>query len=297
MHSESPIVEGVHTRRGAGDLDYVHVRAAAGSAVLCLQGAQLLEYRSASSPEPLLWVSESAIHRRGHALRGGIPICWPWFGPHPEQTGAPAHGYARISPWILQEARRLGDAIALTLRLVAPQDAGEAERHAELELGVEVGDSLRLRLHTRNRGPHPLRMTQALHAYLRVGDVRRLRLTGLDGATCVDKLDAMRNSVQRGALAFDGPIDRMFVGTESACVVDDPALRRRIRVSKEGSRSTVVWNPWREGAAALSDMREASWDRMLCVEAGNVERDGLTLPPGAEHVLGAHYQVLEFPGA
>ncbi len=289
--------EGVDVRRGAGGLDYVHVQAAAGSARLCLQGAQLLEYRSVSSAESLLWVSESASPLRGQALRGGIPICWPWFGPHPERADAPAHGYARIRPWALEQARRVGDAVALKLRLLGPHDASEAAGDAELELDVEVGESLRLRLRTRNRGNQVLRMTQALHAYLRVGDVRRLRLSGLDGATCVDKLDGMRNSVQRGDLSFDGPIDRMFVGTESVCVVDDPILRRRIRVSKEGSHSTVVWNPWREGAASIPDMREASWDRMLCVEAGNVERDLVTLQPGSEHVLGAHYQLLEWPGA
>ena len=297
MHPESPIIEGVHARRGAGDLEYLEVRAAAGSALLCLQGAQLLEYRSALNPEPLLWVSESASYRRGQALRGGIPICWPWFGPHPEQAGAPAHGYARISPWTLQQARRVGDRVALQLRMAAARDAGGAAADAELELEVEVGESLRLRLRTRNRGPRALPMTQALHAYLRVGDVRRLSLAGLDGATSVDKLDGMRNAVQRGELGFDGPIDRMFVGTESACVVDDPVLRRRIRVSKQGSRSTVVWNPWREGAAAIPDMREARWDHMLCVEAGNVERDRISLLPGADHVLEAHYQVLEYPGA
>ena len=291
MQQAVPISEGVHLRRGPGDLDYVHVRAAAGSAVLCLQGAQVLEYTSALSAAPLLWVSESAEAGRGRPLRGGIPICWPWFGPHPDRADAPAHGPARITPWTLQAAERVGDAVELVLRMGMPGAALLASWRAELELRVEVGDSLRLSLRTRNLAERPMRMTEALHAYLRVGDLRRVRLQGLDGAACVDKLAAMRAGVHHGDLRFDGPIDRMFVGTTSSCLLEDPVLRRHIRVTKQGSASTVVWNPWQEGAANMPDMRGASWDQMLCVEAGNVERDQLTLDPATEHVLGAHYQV------
>ncbi|WP_018914433.1 D-hexose-6-phosphate mutarotase [Thiomonas sp. FB-6] len=292
MRPSVPISEGVHVRRGAGDLDYLHVGAASGSAVLCLQGAQLLEYRSARSAAPLLWVSEAAEYRQGRPLRGGIPICWPWFGPHPDDASAPSHGYARITPWTLHASERVGDAVALELRMAAP-DAGLRPWRAELELRVEVGESLRLLLRTRNLEARPMRTSEALHAYLQVGDVRRVRLQGLDGAAFVDKLDAMRGGVHHGELHFDGPVDRMFVGTTSACVVEDPVLRRSIRVSKQGSASTVVWNPWQDAAAGMRDMRGDGWGRMLCVEAGNVERDQLMLAPGAEHVLGTRYELLD----
>jgi dihydroxy-acid dehydratase/glucose-6-phosphate 1-epimerase len=296
MQQAVSISEGVRLRRGAGDLDYLHVSAPGGSAVLCLQGAQLLEYRSALSAHDVLWVSEAAEHGAGRPLRGGIPICWPWFGPHPEDGGAPAHGYARVTPWLLHATERVGDVVALVLRM-SQVDGVQAPRwRAELELRVEVGDSLRLGLRTRNLEPRPMLLTEALHTYVHVGDVRRVRLQGLDATTYVDKLAGMRSDVQHGELRFEGPIDRMFVGTTSDCVVHDPVLRRSIRVTRQGSASTVVWNPWQEGASRMPDMAGTGWERMLCVEAGNVERDLITLQPGAEHLLGAHYQVLEFPG-
>ena len=297
MQQELSIGEGVRLRRGAGDLDYLHVRAAGGSAMLSLQGAQLLEYRSALSPEPLLWVSEAAEYRQGRPLRGGIPICWPWFGAHPDDAGAPAHGYARITPWTVHATERVDDVVVLVLRMSEPACAPGPCWRAELELRVEVGESLRLRLRTRNLEPRPMRLTEALHAYLRVGDVRRVRVRGLDAATSVDKLAGLRSEVHHGDLRFDGPIDRMFVGTPSSCVVEDPVLGRHIRITKNGSASTVVWNPWQEGAARMPDMAGAGWERTLCVEAGNVERDLITLLPGAEHELGAHYQVLPSGGA
>ncbi len=280
----------------ADGLDYLHVETPAARATVCLQGAQILEYASAASATPLLWMSETAVRRSGHALRGGIPICWPWFGAAPPPARGMQHGYARTAPWRLDAARRSGDEVTLDLRMLAPRAGEMTPLQAQAELCIRIGRSLSLELRTRNLGQQELRLTEALHAYLRVGDVRRVRLGGLDGARYVDKLAHGSAGVQHGDLRFEAAVDRMFVGTESECVIHDPVLSRRIFITKFGSQSTVVWNPWQEGADAIADMRGAGWQRMLCVEAGNVDRDALCIAAGAEHRLGASYRVQDLPG-
>ena len=280
--------------RSPNGLHDLRLRTPAASATIRLQGAQLLEYASAACRQPLLWVSEAAIHRPGHALRGGIPLCWPWFGAGRGAASAVQHGYARTAQWALCAAQRDGDEVALTLRMRQPEGLPFPLLPAEATLRIEVGARLSLELRTRNQGTQAIVITEALHTYLLVGDVRQVRLAGLDGASFVDKLDGMRQGVQRGEVRCDRAIDRMFLSTTSECLLDDPVLSRRILLRKSGSRSTVVWNPWLEGAGRMADMRGAGWQRMLCVEAGNVDRDRIVVEPDAEHVLRASYEVEEY---
>lgn len=250
---------------------------------VCTQGAHVARWLSGG--RDVLFLSRRSRFERGQAIRGGVPVIFPWFGDDPEGLGRPAHGFARRMTWNLVEKRLEAEALHVALEL--SDDAGTRALwpHAfGLRLEAELGAALTLTLRVENRDGAPLRFETALHTYLAIGDVRRATLSGLAGATFLDKLDGGRRHREgRAPLAFTGEIDRVYVDTGATCTLEDPVLGRTLTVEKEGSRSTVVWNPWVEKAARLADMADDEWPAMLCVESGNVADDRVTLAPGATH--------------
>lgn len=263
-----------------------HIRNAHATASVALYGAQPLTFQPHGAP-PLLWLSEQAVYAPGKAIRGGIPLCWPWFGPHPSDLSLPAHGFVRTRVWqVLSASGAPGGATALRLGLT-DDDASRAlwPHPFELELALLVGGALQLELLVRNTGEAPLSFSGALHSYFTVGDVAQIAVGGLDGAEYLDQTDAMRRVRQSGPVRFAGEVDRIYLDTEAECAVEDPSLGRTIRVAKSGSRSTVVWNPWAEKARRLADMADDAYRGMVCVETANAAEDAVTLAPGAEHRL------------
>ncbi|BBL72747.1 D-hexose-6-phosphate mutarotase [Methylogaea oryzae] len=277
----------------AGGLVLAEVANAQARATLALQGAQLTTWSPAGEP-PVLWLSPGAILRPGKAIRGGVPLCWPWFGAHPSEAAFPAHGFARTALWeVAETGRRADGATCIALRLPAVAEARAWWPHAfELELRVTVGTALELELVTRNTGGAAFTVGTALHAYFAVSDVRRVALHGLEGLPYLDKLDGGRRKRQSGPLTVAAELDRIYLDSAADCVIDDPGLARRIRIEKRGSRSTVVWNPWRDKAAALGDMGgDETYLGMLCVESANAADDVATVAPGGEHRLWVRYGV------
>jgi glucose-6-phosphate 1-epimerase len=256
-------------------------------ALVSAQGAQLLEFRP-QGEAPLLWRSPTAFLVPGKAIRGGIPLCFPWFGPHPENPGLPAHGFARTRDWTLQSASADEDAVHLILALeadAASRDLWPFDFRAELQM--TLGRRPMLELQVRNTGSRRFRFTFAFHSYFPLQDSRRARVEGLEGATRIDQLDAQRRRRrQHGPLRFDGETDQVFLGvTRDVCLVDE-AGGSRIRLSAPDCRSVVAWNPGPEKTARLPDMAPESWSGMACVESGNVEEDAVELAPGAVAQLG-----------
>jgi glucose-6-phosphate 1-epimerase len=254
-------------------------------AELALQGAHVLRYARTGEP-PLLWVSREAIFAPGKAIRGGVPICWPWFGPHPTDPARPQHGFVRTALW---ELRETGADEAATWARLGLRDS-EASRalwpHAfDLELAVRVSDRLAIALTARNSGDAPISCGGALHSYFTVGDVTRIEIAGLDGTRYIDKLDGGAEKAQAGPVSIAGEVDRVYLDTQAACTIIDPALLRRITVEKGGSRTTVVWNPWAEKARALKDFADDEYSGMVCVETANAEGDAVEIAPGATHTL------------
>lgn len=271
---------------GPGDLGCAHIRNEQGAARVCLQGAHVLSFIPAGGQD-LLWLSSASRYRPGVAIRGGIPVCWPWFGPHPEDPSLPAHGFARNRLWEPVESfvDRSG---ATVLRLALGSDAETLKlwpHDFRLELEVRVSERLLVEMRAYNTGERPFRYTGALHTYLRVGDVSDSMVTGLEGESYLDKLDDMRRQRQDGAVAVDREIDRIFLNTSRDCVLHDGASGRRIRVAKNGSRSTVVWNPWRDKAESMPDFDTDGWQRMVCIEAANAEDDQVEVGPGRDALL------------
>ena len=264
---------------------------ATGTAEIALQGAQVLTWAPAGQPA-VVWLSPAAKFAAGKSLRGGAPVCWPWFGPHPDDPAKPGHGFARNLDWDVVSSERVNEGTRLVLRLM-PGAAQHAlwPFEAELELAVTAGERLLLELTTRNTGTIPLNITQALHTYFHVGDIVAARVDGLDGCAYIDKVDGGAHRRQSGAVAIGGEVDRVYLGCPGEVVIVDDALRRRIRIGKRGSQSYVVWNPWGEKGAKFGDMGDDGYRRMLCVETTNAGDDVVTIASGKSFTLATEYGV------
>lgn len=286
------IPDGVQRRQHPGGLELLEISNAQASAELALQGGQLLQW-TPQGQRPVVWLSPAAKLLPGKAVRGGVPVCWPWFGAHQQHPGFPAHGYARTALWELTEIRQSSDgATCLALRLQAGPASPEWWPYdSSLELHIRVGTALELELVTRNNGNATFRFSAALHSYFAVSDVRQASIGGLDGCSYLDKTDGNRPCRQSGPVAIAGEVDRVYLNSSADCLIHDPAWQRHIRVEKRGSQSTVVWNPWRDKAAQLGDLGEDGYLRMLCLESANVADDSITLPPGGEHRLWVRYSI------
>lgn len=248
-----------------------------------LLGGQVTRFRP-TDQEPMLWLSPLSAFEEGKAIRGGVPICWPWFGPHPSQPELPAHGLARTREWKPLDAAQLSDGrTRLRLRLVDDEDTRAAWPHAfDLTLSVTVGAALHLELITTNNGDGPFAYADALHTYLRVGDVREARVEGLDGKAFSHSTRHYRG-VQSGPVTFDGgEVNNIYLPSRGTVQVIDPVLKRTIEVAKSGSLATVVWNPGAGGGAAMKDVR-GEWDEFVCVEAGTCAEARIVLLPGSSH--------------
>lgn len=253
-------------------------------ASLSLYGGQVLSYQPRGHRD-LLWLSSNAVYQEGRSMRGGIPLCWPWFGPHPEQAEWPAHGFARHRRWRLDTVRKLSDdSSELRLSLPEPESEVWLER-CELTLRVTVGERLQVALTTRNTGENTFHLSAALHSYFAVSDIGAIALAGLEDTLYRDALDNNRGKRQQGEIRFDGELDRVYRDTAATVVIDDPGYVRRIAVAKRGSRSTVIWNPWLEKSARLGDFAEDGYRRMVCVETANADDDRVTLAAGESHTL------------
>jgi glucose-6-phosphate 1-epimerase len=266
-----------------------------------LQGAHLTGWQPAGE-QPVLFLSERSAFEPGKAIRGGVPIIFPWFGARTAtldspRTDGPSHGFARTALWELAFAAIAGDDLHLTLTL-APNDASRALGYDHFQLAYQLilGSELRMSLTVANPGTAPLHFEEALHTYLRVGDARRVRISGLSDTDYIDKTDGFKRKHQiETTLTLTGETDRPYLNTEQTVALDDPVLKRGIAVSKSGSRTTVVWNPWLELSAKLSDMSPDGWQTMTCIETANAADNALTLQPGAQHTMQAHITVQELP--
>jgi len=289
-------------RAGPGGLPFAQIANAFGTATVCLQGAHLTEWHPYSQSLPVTFLSAAVHYEPGKAIRGGIPICWPWFGAHPADKAAPSHGFARTAIWEAQELLPLATgATQLTLRL-ADGDASRVlwPHPFALEYRITVGESLELELVTTNTGAAPFTISEALHTYFCVADVGAAQVLGLDGTAYADVADAGRRKRQNGPVVFDGEVDRVFLDTESTCAILDPVLSRRIVISKGGSRSTVVWNPGELKAAKLADLTAAAvptggWRQLVCVETANALDNALTVEPGQSHRLNVRIHAEPLP--
>ena len=286
LNDQFAIAGHVSFEAGPGGLPVTQIRNAHAAATVAVQGGHVVGFQP-HGYAPVLWVSSHSRYEPGKAIRGGIPVCWPWFGPHPSDPAKPAHGFVRTAMWAV-EATGVVAGGATSIRLGIADD--EATRalwpHAfRLQIAITVGQALHVELIARNTGGERFICGGALHSYFSVSDVSGVAIHGLDGCAYIDQLDGQRK-IQHGPLTIAAETDRVYLDTTAECVIDDPGLARRIRIAKAGSRSTVVWNPWAAKAQRLPDFGDQEYHGMVCVETANAREDVVTLAPGDEHRLG-----------
>lgn len=280
-------------REDAGGLVIAEISNPQATAALCLQGAHLMTWQPRSQAVPVVWLSRDAKLAAGKSIRGGVPVCWPWFGAHASEPGYPAHGYARTVPWQVVESGGEPDgATRLTLRLAESEKTrAQWPYPCTLQLTVIVGETLRMELSTENTGGTDFVISEALHAYFRISDIGAVRVTGLAGCDYWDKVGGSVLKRQDDAIRFEGETDRVYIDTAAECVIGDDRLKRRIHVAKSGSLSTVVWTPWTAKAGRMGDLGQPDgWREMLCVESANAIDNMVHVAAGTRHTLIVEYR-------
>jgi len=263
--------------------------------IVAEQGAQVLSYRHGDAT-PIIWLSEEAAFEKGQAVRGGVPVCWPWFGDLTRNPQAiqdayqgsqpvPAHGLVRNIDWVLKSSR--SDANSATLEFICNADGAlPGWPHAvQLSLQIRLDQRLHLSLTSRNQGHVPVALSQALHSYFAISDIHQVTVEGLDGRPYIETLDNWQQRQQEGGLSFNGETDRIYLDLPPTLSLRDPRLNRRITLETRGSRSAVLWNPWINKAQRLSQFADDAWQRMVCIETANVLDDMVRLDAGASHTL------------
>lgn len=267
------------------DYPVLEVTHPAVSARLALHGAHLLEWTPAGQ-KPVLYLSPQSSYEVGKAIRGGVPVCWPWFGPHATDSALPSHGFVRNRFWQLEHASE--DASGVSLKFTIQDDAETRAiwPHAfHLTMECTLGATLSLALTMKNTGETDFTVTDALHTYFTVGDISRVSIGGLDGAEYLDTRGGARQAhLQSGNITFAGEVDSLY-RTSAPATIHDTAWQRIITVKPEGSHTTVVWNPWKEKAARLTDLPDEDYHDFVCVETANAWQDHIDLAPGATHRL------------
>lgn len=277
----------VRFESGSGGFVRAVVTARAAEGHVYLYGAQVTHHRP-QGQEPVLFLSPQSRFEPGRAIRGGVPVVFPWFGARAGDPAAPDHGFARTSIWAVESVEESdGGSVALTLGLESSESTRVMWPHDfRMTARIEIGTDLGIALDVENRSDAPFSFEEALHTYLRVGDAARASITGLEDAAYLDKTDGMRRkSLGREPFRLGGETDRVFLDTRGPHAVTDPVLGRRLVVEKRGSADTVVWNPWADRAAAMADLGADHWRAMLCLETANVGAGAIELAPGARHSM------------
>jgi glucose-6-phosphate 1-epimerase len=271
-------------------LTRVQVQVAGAAATVYLHGAHVTHWQPAGQ-QPVIFLSENSDFAPGKAIRGGVPICFPWFGPRSDGQAGPSHGFARIQDWDLVFAALVpgadGDQVYMTFALY-PNELSRSLGFDTVRAAYEVivGKTLTMRLTTANSGAESLKFEEALHAYFAVKDVRTTALTGLESALFRDKTDGMKEkTTPAGPLLLTTETDRVFPANTASVQIHDEGNGRVITVEKTNSATTVVWNPWSEQAMKLADLADDAWPDFVCVETANTATDAITLKPGESHAM------------
>lgn len=291
LRSGAPLPASVRAEAGKRGLPRVVVSTATATAEIYLQGAHVTAWAPAGQAD-VIWMSEKSAFAPGAPIRGGAPVCFPWFGPLP-WGNAPLHGFARVSDWTLAEVTEQGDEVALVFTL---SDSEETRASAwphpfDARYTVTVGAGLTLALEVTNTGAEPITFAEAFHTYLGVGDVRDVSITGLEQAPYVDRLVSPEWLEPTGEpLTITAETDRVYAQPGTIAVVDR-AGARTLTITAQGSANAVVWNPWIAKAAAMGDFGDDEWTQMVCIETCNVLDAAVTLAPGERHAMVATISV------
>jgi len=281
----------VTTQEGNGGLPFIYIVNQAAQAKICLLGATVLEYQPQDA-NPVLWTSPNSLYQVGTPIRGGIPVCWPWFGTHPT-PGFPAHGFVRTQLWRMIHSEEVSP--ELTLVELGIEDDETSRRlwpHAfSLRLQVRVGAELSVTLASTNRSTAHFPFSAALHTYFQIADIDTIQVTGLENVPFLSKVHNFEQFVEADPIKITRQTDRVYLDTASTCVIHDPDWQRQIIVEKEGSQTSVVWNPWSKISSEVADLGPGAYRHYVCVETVVGPQEKLHLAPGATHELTTRFRL------
>lgn len=293
LNQDLTTMVGINFRQEDGveliEIDNEHAKA-----VITTLGACVLSFIP-NGKKDLLWVSDQAVYDGSKPIRGGIPVCWPWFGKALE-SGLPAHGFVRNKVWQIKKVEHLDSGETRVQLTITADEHSKAlwNYDFELVLNIEIGKQLLLSLNTTNCSDEPFTITEALHTYFNIGLPQGLRIEGLDGAIHEDKLVEHALPVtQQGDVVLNPPMDSVFQAVPGEILIHDMDQHRRIRIRNRNAKSAVVWNPGAEIVKGFNDIDNGAWQDFACVESGNVLDDFVTINPGSKHTLSVQYSILE----
>ncbi len=261
--------------------EYIEVSNSVAKAKIALQGAHLFHYQRQNDETPILWVSEASNFILGESIRGGIPLCWPWFGMHKTNADMPQHGFARTFMWKLLDSKDLQNSSKLTLLLVSSEESLAFFPYKfELTYTLTIGKELTLELTTKNCDDKSFNITQALHTYFNISHISNIHVNGLEERPYFDALTS-ENKIQKGNITFNQELDRVYQKVNTPISLVDS--EREITISNRGSDSAIVWNPWLDKCSRMSAMKSDSYETMVCIESANAFDDIRTVTPNGIH--------------
>jgi len=260
-------------------------------ASVALQGAHLMTWQP-KGEEPVIWMSPVATLAKGKSIRGGVPICWPWFGAHAKEASFPGHGFARTVMWkVIATDTGKNGATSITFA-IDDINTSMWSKNVPVEIQMMIGKNLKIGLTTHNQSKKSVTIGDALHTYFAVGDVRDIAIRGLDGCAYIDKADHNNKHTQDGHVLIEQEVDRIYFDDEQDVVIEDNVKQRRICIEKKSSHSTIVWNPWIEKCKKMGDFgSDEGYLGMVCVESANADTDVVELAAGKKHELWVRYSV------
>ena len=278
-------------------LKFITINNEFASAKIALQGAHVIQWKPHKVKNEVFWLSSNARFIHGRSIRGGVPICWPWFGAHPTDGSFCPHGFARVILWRIHEIIDLenGETKITLMMIPTPEVNRQLSYQFNLEISILVGNSIHLNLKTTNLSEQPFLIGEGFHTYFAISDIENIEVTGLENKIYSDKAKKYRKITQEGQIKFDAEFDRIYLNTKDTCVIHDEGFNRKIIVQKQNSDSTVIWTPWNKKVKILVDMgTEDEWKKMLCVESVNALENSVIVYPSQSHNLVAEYIVQEY---
>lgn len=278
---------------GKGDIPIVEIQNEQASATISLQGAHVLSWKPVAEDD-VIWLSNDATFALGKSVRGGIPICWPWFGAHESNSSFPAHGFARTVLWQVIDTKVLpAGEIQITFKLDTTQLNENTcqmwPQATTAEYRLTIAKKLTMELTTYNHSDETIVIGQALHTYFNIDDINKTTVYGLEDKTYLDKTEGFNSKVQNGPITIDKEVDRVYLDTADDVVIDNK--KRKVMIKKQGSHSTVVWNPWNDVADKMGDLGKDGYHKMLCVESANAVEDVVTIKAGESNTLLVTYEI------
>ncbi|MBF0265169.1 MAG: D-hexose-6-phosphate mutarotase [Gammaproteobacteria bacterium] len=293
LNSKFSDIDQIQFKEGKGGMPMIEVNNQSAKALISIYGAQVLSYIPGNQNQDLLFVSDKAYFQQGKAIKGGIPICWPWFGQDPLNQGRSAHGFARNMLWRVLDIKSISNLSTTIILELSDSDITRSiwPYTFNLQLQITISNTLKMELISHNTDEKDIIITQALHSYFLIDDITNTYVQGLDNKFYLDKASIAKggNYNQEGDIYIEEEVDRIYLDVPPSLNIINKQSKRNININSQGNKTAIVWNPWRDIAKQMGDLNENDYLQFICVETANAADDIITIKPGEKYCLGVEY--------